>query len=193
LPELPAAKYGRFRSQYGLSAYDAGVLTTEPAVADYFEQAVAAISEPEKDRVSPKNVANWVSGELFGLLNQAGVSIEMARVPPEALATLASMVARGQINQNTAKQVLAEMFSSGESPEHIVDRRGLRQITDAALIADLVHQVLMENSQQVADYRSGKESLFRWLMGQVMHAAQGQANPQIVQQELERQIHRMES
>lgn len=191
LPELPAAKLERFRSQYGLSRYDAAVLTAEPAVAEFFEQAVAAIPPGEKGRLSPKRLANWLSGELFGLLNQAGISIETCRVSPEALAALAGMVAGGRINQNTAKQVLAEMFATGESPEQIVARRGLQQITDADTIANLVRRVLLEHPQQVADYRSGKEGLFRWLMGQVMQAAEGQADPQLVQQELAEQLREM--
>jgi len=182
LPELPAARFGRFRQQYGLSAYDAEVLVAERLVADYYETALNA------SQASPKLVANWVTGELFGLLNQAGESIETSQVSPEALAGLIQMVSRGEINQNTGKAVLGEMFRSGKSADEIVAARGLRQISDASSIAALVAQVLDENQAQVASYLSGNENVARWLFGQVMRAAKGQANPQVLQQELDRQL-----
>jgi aspartyl-tRNA(Asn)/glutamyl-tRNA(Gln) amidotransferase subunit B len=183
LPELPAAKYRRFQTQYGLSAYDAGVLIMEPAVADYFEQCAAAVPE-----AAPKVVANWIIGDLFGLLNQAGLAIEEGGVSPQALAALVRMVVQGQINQNTAKAVLDEMFTSRKPADIIVSERGLGQVSDSLVIASLVRQVLAQHPEQVAAYLQGKETLARWLFGQVMRAAQGQANPQIVQDELERQL-----
>jgi aspartyl-tRNA(Asn)/glutamyl-tRNA(Gln) amidotransferase subunit B len=183
LPELPAAKLDRFQAQYGLSAYDAGVLTNEPAVAAYFEVTVQAVPE-----LAPKVVANWIGGDLFGLLNQAAVGIEAARIPPAELAALLRMLAGGEINQNTAKMVLAEMFAGGESAEAIVIRRGLRQISDSEAIAELVRGVLDEHPNEVQAYLGGKETLAKWLFGQVMRAAGGQANPQVLQGELERQL-----
>jgi aspartyl-tRNA(Asn)/glutamyl-tRNA(Gln) amidotransferase subunit B len=182
LPELPAARYRRFRQQYGLGAYDAELLVAERAVADYFEAVLQAAG------ASPKTVANWIGSELFALLNQAGESIEAGRVSAPALAELIQMVGRGEINQNTAKNVLAEMYQSGASAGSIVDARGLRQISDASLIARLVAQVLAENPQQVESYLNGKQSVSRWLFGQVMRAARGQADPQVIQQELDRQL-----
>ncbi len=183
LPELPAAKLARFQSQYGLSAYDAGVLTMEPAVADYYEAALRAAPD-----VTPKSLSNWISGDLFALLNQAGVGLDESKVGPQALAQLVQMVAQGQINQNTGKTVLAEMFASGQSAESIVAGRGLGQLSDAAAIAALVQKVLDDNPGPLAEYRAGKESLAKWLFGQVMRAAQGRANPQVIQKELERQL-----
>jgi aspartyl-tRNA(Asn)/glutamyl-tRNA(Gln) amidotransferase subunit B len=183
LPELPAAKLRRFQSQYGLSAYDAGVLTMEPAAADYYEQSLQAAPE-----ASPKLMANWITGDLFGLLNQAGLDLQAAPVGPQALAELVGMAARGEINQNTAKAVLAEMFSSGKTAGQIVAARGLRQISDTGFISGLVKQVLDENPEQVASYLGGKETLSKWLFGQVMRAAKGQANPQVLQVELDRQL-----
>jgi aspartyl-tRNA(Asn)/glutamyl-tRNA(Gln) amidotransferase subunit B len=183
LPELPAAKLRRFQSQYGLSAYDAGVLTIEPAAADYYEQSLQAAPE-----ASPKLMANWITGDLFGLLNQAGLDLQAAPVGPQALAELVGMAARGEINQNTAKAVLAEMFSSGKTAGQIVAARGLRQISDTGFISGLVKQVLDENPEQVASYLGGKETLSKWLFGQVMRAAKGQANPQVLQVELDRQL-----
>lgn len=183
LPELPAAKFHRFREQYGLNDYDAGVLVAEQAVADYFEQVVK-----DTPGISPKVVTNWVSGELFGLLNQSGISIDSSKVPPVELAKLVQMVTGGKINSTTAKAVLVEMFATGVSVEAVVSQGGLRQISDTDSIAPLVSQVLAENPEQVTAYLEGKETLLRWLIGQVMRAARGQANPQVVQKELERQL-----
>jgi aspartyl-tRNA(Asn)/glutamyl-tRNA(Gln) amidotransferase subunit B len=174
LPELPAAKILRFRQQYGLSAYDANVLAVEPAVADYFEQTTA--SAPD---ITPKTVANWVTGEMFSLLNQAGIGIEAAPVSPLALAGLLRLVALGQLNQNTAKAVLNEMFRTGKSAPEIVSERGLSQISDSGFISDLVQRVLEENPAQVASYLGGKEAVSRWLFGQVC-AGPGSANPQVL-------------
>ncbi|HZD55875.1 MAG TPA: Asp-tRNA(Asn)/Glu-tRNA(Gln) amidotransferase subunit GatB [Anaerolineales bacterium] len=193
LPELPVEKFRRFRQQYGLSEYDAEVLVGEKAVADYFEATVAAAGQiagesPSGASVSPKMASNWITGELFGLLNQAGTDIEGARVTPPSLAGLLVMIAGGEINQNTAKGVLGEMFSSGKSAAEIVLERGLRQISDEDVIGQIVAQVLSQNAEQVSDYLDGKEPIAKWLFGQVMRAAKGKANPQVVQQELDRQL-----
>jgi aspartyl-tRNA(Asn)/glutamyl-tRNA(Gln) amidotransferase subunit B len=183
LPELPQVKLHRFQRQYGLGAYDAGVLIAEPAVAEYFERAAAYA-----EGISPKIVANWIIGELFALLNQAGVGVEAGLVSPAALAELVSLVAHGEISQASGKAVLAEMLASGKPASEIVAKRGLRQVSDVAAIAGWVERALAENPQQVAAYLGGKESVARWLFGQVMRLAGGQANPQVVQQELERQL-----
>ncbi|MCU0487427.1 MAG: Asp-tRNA(Asn)/Glu-tRNA(Gln) amidotransferase subunit GatB [Anaerolineales bacterium] len=183
LPELPAAKTQRFQVEYGLSAYDSGVLIVEPAVAAYFEEAIqVAPGTP------PKLVANWITGDLFGLLNQNNLDIEACRVSPSALAILVKMVANGEINQVTARGVLLEMFTNGGSAQEIVARRGLGQVSDQAAIAGWVTRALDENPTQVAEYLAGKEGLARWLFGQVMRLAQGKGNPQIIQQELEGQL-----
>jgi len=183
LPELPNAKYCRFQSQYRLSAYDAGVLTVESSIADYYERVLDAVPD-----AAPKVIANWITGDLFGLLNQAGKSIEESKVNPKALAGLIRMVAQGEINQNTAKTVLAEVFDTGKPVDEIVSERGLSQISDAAVISNFIQRVLRENPEQVTALLGGKEGVARWLFGQVMRAAQGRANPQILQRELERQL-----
>jgi aspartyl-tRNA(Asn)/glutamyl-tRNA(Gln) amidotransferase subunit B len=183
LPELPAARLRRFQEQYGLGAYDAGVLTVEPAVADYFEKTVRALPG-----VAPKVAANWISGDLFSLINQSGEGFDENRVSALDLARLIQMVVNGEINQNTAKAVLAEMFESHKTADSIVVERGLSQISDATLITQLIDQVLEESPAQVESYLSGKETISRWLFGQVMRAAKGQANPALVQQELDRAL-----
>jgi aspartyl-tRNA(Asn)/glutamyl-tRNA(Gln) amidotransferase subunit B len=186
LPELPDKRQRRFQAQYRLSPYDAGVLVAEKTVADFFEQTVTAAPD-----VSVKTIANWLTGELFSLLNQAGTSIESVNLTPAGLASLLQMINRGEINQNTAKAVLEEMFNSGRSAEEISAERSLRQISDAGTIAALVHQVLVENKEQVEAYLSGKEAVSRWLFGQVMRLAEGQGNPQVIQRELNRQLSAM--
>jgi aspartyl-tRNA(Asn)/glutamyl-tRNA(Gln) amidotransferase subunit B len=183
LPELPHAKLHRFMAQYALNDYDAGVLVAERPVADYFETAAAAAYG-----VPPKYIANWISGELFSLLNQSGKSIDSSPVSSQALAELVGMVVRGEINQTTGKSVLAEMFASGKRAAEIVVEGGLRQISDGDLIAGLVRSVLSENPYQVQTYLDGKAAVAKWLFGAVMRAAAGRANPQVVQQELERQL-----
>jgi aspartyl-tRNA(Asn)/glutamyl-tRNA(Gln) amidotransferase subunit B len=183
LPELPAARLRRFEKQYGLSSYDAGVLVAEQAVARYFEETVLAAPG-----ISPKLVANWVSSELFSLLNQSDMEIDASPVSHQALAGLLRVLASGAINNTTAKTVLAEMFSTGQPAEAIIAAQNLQQISDSSLIALLVSQVLAENPEQVASYHSGKETVARWLFGQVMRLAKGQANPQVLQAELDRQL-----
>ena len=141
-----------------------------------------------ESEVSPKLVSNWLTGEFFGLLNQSGLSIEQARITPEALASLIQMVAKSSINQNTAKNVLREMFDSGKSANEIVAEENLQQISDSNRIAEIVKQVLAENPSQVGEYLDGKDTIAKWLFGQVMRAAKGQANPQVVQAELDQQL-----
>jgi aspartyl-tRNA(Asn)/glutamyl-tRNA(Gln) amidotransferase subunit B len=188
LPELPIAKQRRFQKQYRLNEYDAGVLVAEKAVADYYEQSVAILATDPDAAASPKTIANWITGELFGLFNQYDVSIEQVRITPEALTSLVEMVSAGEINQNTAKQVLNEMFKSGRPADKIVTEGGLQQISDSDLLAELVEQVLLTNPDQVDEYVQGKDSIARWLFGQVMRTAKGKANPQVLQRELDKQL-----
>ena len=192
LPELPAPKLHRFSQQYQLTRYDAGVLVAEQTVADYFEQVMTAVNEQPGPEISPKMVANWITGELFGLLNQSSLSIEQTLVTPRALADLLLLISEGAVNQKTAKSVLALMFQSGKPANEIVAEQGLTQITDDSFITGLVADVLSDNPEQVEQYLQGKDSLARWLFGQVMRKAGGRANPQMVQDELNRQLERLD-
>jgi aspartyl-tRNA(Asn)/glutamyl-tRNA(Gln) amidotransferase subunit B len=188
LPELPHAKLHRFTRQYSLSDYDASVLVAEKSIADFYEVTVAVLAETHQAEENPKTVANWITGELFGLLNQHGVTIEQAALAPRDLASLLQLVAQGEINQNTAKVVLGEMFASGKPAVEIIAERGLTQISDRDFITELVDQVLSANPEQVDEYVHGKDSIARWLFGQVMRSAKGQANPQILQTELDKRL-----
>ncbi len=184
LPELPRDKYQRFIEQYGLTEYDARVLTSDKAIADYFE--TTAYSLPST--VTPKALANWITGDLFGLMNQAGITVADLKVRPEALAQLVGLVAEGEINPSTGKAVLSEMFQSGKGAKEIVEAKGLKQVSDEGLLAELVKQVLDENPEEVASFQAGKETVANWLFGQVMRKAAGKANPQVVRSELDRQL-----
>ncbi len=183
LPELPEARRSRFIEQYQLSAYDADVLVAEQEVAEYFETIF--VTGP---KINPKLAANWISGDLFGLLNQAGVNLSSARLSPQNLAGLLTLLEDGIINASTAKTVLSEMFASGESADAIVERRGLRQISDQEPIKAAISQLLAENPAEVQQFQEGKESLLNWFFGQVMRSMKGKANPQIVRDELQRQL-----
>ncbi len=182
LPELPEARQARFVETYDLSEYDAGLLVTDRAMADYYENVVAA------SEASGKIVANWITGELFRLMNETNQSIEDIQVPPDRLAELVTLVERGTINTNTGKEVLETMFSSGQDAQSIVDERGLAQISDATTLEKTIIRVLDENPDQVDEYLAGKKQVFGWLIGQVMRTTQGKANPQVVRDVLQSEL-----
>jgi aspartyl-tRNA(Asn)/glutamyl-tRNA(Gln) amidotransferase subunit B len=177
LPELPAAKRARFESEYGLSAYDANLLTEDRAIADYFEQAVQS---PKSQIQNPKTVANWMTGELFRLMNETRHSIGEVKVSPESLAELAALVAAGTINLPTAKTVFEEMYRTGRGPQAIVAEKGLAQVSDAGDIERLVEEVLAANPEQLATYLGGKTAVEQWFFGQVMRRTQGRGHPQVI-------------
>jgi aspartyl-tRNA(Asn)/glutamyl-tRNA(Gln) amidotransferase subunit B len=180
LPELPDAKKARFIAQYGLSAYDAGVLVAERASADFFE-AVAAGRDA-------KTAANWIMGELFAALHRKGLGIERSPVSPQQLGELLDLIADGTISGRIAKEVFAEMVETGAEPRAIVERKGLRQVSDAAAIAAAVAAVLAREADKVAQYRAGRDKLFGYFVGQVMRATAGKANPALVNQILRQKL-----
>jgi aspartyl-tRNA(Asn)/glutamyl-tRNA(Gln) amidotransferase subunit B len=177
LPELPRAKAERYQREYGLSAYDAGVLTAERAVAEYFEAAVAAAPAG----VDAKMISNWLTGELFRLMRARERSIEQVPITPRDLVALLEMVAAGRLTGASGKEVLEEMFVTGRPPAEVVAARGLAQISDEAALRPVVEKVLEENPGPLVELLEGKEPVLRFLMGQVMRATRGQANPQLAQ------------
>ena len=183
LPELPRARALRLQAQFGLTPYQADVLVMDSAAARYFEACVAAAPG-----VSPSTFANWILGEVMGWVNQGDRSFGDLRVAPAGLADLLRRVAADEINLTTAKAVLSEMLENGATAAEIIQRGDLRQISDSGFIADLVRQALAANPQEVKSYLSGKETLANWFFGQVMRQARGQANPQVVRAELDRQL-----
>ncbi|HTX93319.1 MAG TPA: Asp-tRNA(Asn)/Glu-tRNA(Gln) amidotransferase subunit GatB [Anaerolineales bacterium] len=182
LPELPEAKTGRFVSAFGLTAKEARLLTSEKSLADYFEKAVAAAKSPAK------TINNWIAGEFLRHVNELGLEIEGSPVPPAALAGLADLVTAKTINDNTAKEVLAEMFTTGQTAEAIVKAKNLGQISDASALEAIVAQILADNPKEVASYLAGKETVFQWMMGQVARLTKGKADPQVARQLLQQAL-----
>ncbi len=187
LPELPMEKRRRFVADYGLTSYAAGVLTSERSIGDYFEAAVQ--SSPE---VPPVKIANWLSGDLFGLLNQADIAFQDNAVSPADLTRLVELVETSKVNTTSAKTVLSEMFSSGRHPDDIVHTLGLNMIQDPELIERIVLQVLDENPLQVEDYLGGNTGILQWLFGQVMRQMEGRADPSAVHTALSAALHALE-
>ncbi|HEU4862228.1 MAG TPA: Asp-tRNA(Asn)/Glu-tRNA(Gln) amidotransferase subunit GatB [Candidatus Limnocylindria bacterium] len=184
LPELPAQRRVRYTDELGLSPYDADVLTSDVALADYFDAVVAA-------GVTPKAAANWIIGELSRLLNQhaaESLRADAVALRPEGLAELIGEVEAGSVSTTNAKAVLAAAFESGESPRAIIEREGLGAVSDAGAIGAEIEAVLAEFPSQVAEYREGKQQLFGFLVGQVMKRTAGRADAKLVNEELRRRL-----
>jgi aspartyl-tRNA(Asn)/glutamyl-tRNA(Gln) amidotransferase subunit B len=184
LPELPAARRARYVEQLGLSAYDAGVLTADVQLADYFDGVVTA-------GVAPKAAANWVTGEFSRLLNQHaadGLRAGVVGLRPEGLAELIGEVEAGRVSATNAKAVLARTFESGESPRAVIEAERLGQVSDSGLIGREVEAVLAEYPAQVAEYRAGKQQIYGFLVGQVMKRTAGRADAKLVNEELRRRL-----
>ena len=171
MPELPTAKKARFESQYGLSAYDANLLTSETVLADYYETVVKASG------AEAKSCANWVTGDLLGALNKLGKSIEESPISATQMAGLVARIADKTISGKIAKDVFEAMLAGEGDADSIIKAKGLVQITDEGAIAAAIDAIIAANPQQVADYRGGKDKLFGFFVGQAMKATQGKANP----------------
>ncbi len=183
LPELPNTKLERFKTEYSLRSEDAAILTADQDLANYFEAVMKAAPN-----INTKRAFHWLTGELFGLMKQARIKLSDINVNPQALAELLALLESDEINQATAKTVLDEIFQNGGSAEAIVEARGLRQISDHALITTWVTMVLAENPKELAAYQAGKEGLSNWFFGQVMRLAKDKADPRAIRLELEKQL-----
>ncbi|MBS0578491.1 MAG: Asp-tRNA(Asn)/Glu-tRNA(Gln) amidotransferase subunit GatB [Proteobacteria bacterium] len=182
LPELPDQKASRFARDYGLSAYDAGVLTASRELSVYYEDVVRAV--PHEAKLS----ANWVNGELAAALNKENLEITASRVPAERLAGLVARISDQTISGKIAKEVFESMWADGASADQVIESKGLRQITDTSAIEKVIDDVLAKNPGQLADYRSGKDKLFGFFVGQVMKATGGKANPAQLNQLLKKKL-----
>jgi aspartyl-tRNA(Asn)/glutamyl-tRNA(Gln) amidotransferase subunit B len=180
LPELPDEKRARFVEQYGLPAYDAGVLVAEQAIADFYE----TVARGRDARLA----ANWVTGDFFAALNRTGRSIEISPVSAASLGELLDLMADGTINGRIAKEVFEAMVDTGEGALVIVEKKGLRQVTDSGAIDAAVAKVLAANPDKLADYKGGKEKLFGFFVGQVMKAMAGKGNPALVNEALRKRL-----
>lgn len=180
LPELPDQKKHRFMKDFGLSAYDANVLIAERVRADYYETVA-------KGR-DAKLAANWVLNELLGALNKDNKSISESTIAAGQLGALVELISDNTISGKIAKDVFAEMYKSGKDPGQIVEEKGLKQVTDTGAIEKIVDEVIAENPDNVTAYRSGKDKLFGFFVGQVMKKSQGKANPNIINELLKKKL-----
>jgi aspartyl-tRNA(Asn)/glutamyl-tRNA(Gln) amidotransferase subunit B len=182
VPELPAQKRERFVRQYGVSPYDAGVLASDGALANYYERAADGAAKP-------KQVANWVLNDLQSALKNAELGIAQCPLPPEALKGLVALIDEGRISGTQAKEVFAGMFAEpGKTAAQVAEEKGLKQESDAGAIEALCDQVLAANPKAVAEFKAGKAASLNFLKGQVMKLSQGKANPNVVGEILARKL-----
>jgi len=181
LPELPEVRKQRFVQEYSLPAYDAGQLTASKALANYFELVA-------KTSGQPKLAANWVLSELAYLLKESGKEIDQSPVSAENLAGLIALIDKRTVSGKMGKDILASMFSSGKTAQEVMASQGLEQINDADKISAVAREIMAANPKQVEQYRAGKTATLGWFVGQVMKATRGQANPQLVQEVLKKEL-----
>jgi aspartyl-tRNA(Asn)/glutamyl-tRNA(Gln) amidotransferase subunit B len=181
IPELPDAKRVRFVKDYSLPEYDADMLTQSRAMADYYEEAVQLSGQP-------KIVSNWIMGELMRLLNTENKEIEDCPIRPDRLAGMIKLIHTGVISTKLAKTVFEEMYKTGKEAEAVVQEQGLVQVSDSGAIETIIDEVIKANPAQAAEYKSGKEKLFGFFVGQVMKASKGKANPDMVNQLLKKKL-----
>jgi aspartyl-tRNA(Asn)/glutamyl-tRNA(Gln) amidotransferase subunit B len=184
LPELPDAKAARFADEFGLSAYDAGVLVAERETAEFYE----AVVDPAGAKRDPKIAANWIAGDFFRRLNADDLEIADSPVSADGLGGLLDLIADGTISGKIAKDVFDEMFDSGKAAADIVEEKGLKQISDTGEIAAIVDRIIADNPEQADEYRGGNTKVAGWFTGQVMKATQGKANPQMVNELLREKL-----
>ena len=182
LPELPDAKRARFMSQYGLNKYDAGVLTSSREMADYYEAVV------KQAKADPKIAANWIAVELSGFLNRDNKDIAQSTVTAPMMAGLLKRLADNTISGKIAKDVLEAMWAGEGNADAVIEKKGLKQITDSGAIEKAIDDVIAKNPKQLEQYRAGKETLFGYFVGQVMKATQGKANPAQVNELLKKKL-----
>jgi aspartyl-tRNA(Asn)/glutamyl-tRNA(Gln) amidotransferase subunit B len=186
LPELPDARMHRFVAEYGIPEYDAGVLTSTKALADYYEEC-------GKRFPKPKVVSNWMMVELLRALNRDGIEVEQSRVTPTHLAELLRLIDDGTISGTLAKTVFDTIYTTGKSAAEIVQEQGLRQISDEGSLQATIAEILASHPDEVRDYRGGRDKLLGFFVGQVMKATQGKANPQAVNKLLREALAREEA
>lgn len=184
LPELPASKIKRYVAEYDLSPKEAHLLADDKGIAEYFDAVVAASSK----KIAPKKISNWITGELFRLLSEAGTEVGEVKIQPADFIALLTLLENNSINQPAAKQTFAAMFETGRPPQAIVEELGLQQISDTSALIEIAQTVIADNPKPVAQFRDGKDSVIKFLVGQVMRATRGKANPQLAEQVLREQL-----
>ena len=186
LPELPHQKVERFINDYGISKYDAEILTKEKEVADYFEEAI----KQNNGEITPILLVNWVTSNLFAILNKEGLSIKDSKISAVSLGKLVALLEKEAISSKIAKEVFEIMWHNpGKSPEEIIKENSMEQITDESVIEALVDDIINSNQDKVVEIKSGKEKLLAWMVGQVLKKSKGKANPELVQAILKKKIY----
>ena len=180
LPELPSAKKERYIKEFGIPEYDAGVLTADTEISFYFEKLIT--------KHEPKICVTWLTVELFGRMNKAGINFENLKISAENLVELLDLIKSGEISGKIAKDVLDEMFESGASATKVVELKGFKQVSDSSAIEKIIDDVMSKNENFVTDYRLGKDKLFGFFVGQVMKESKGQANPVMVNELLKKKL-----
>jgi aspartyl-tRNA(Asn)/glutamyl-tRNA(Gln) amidotransferase subunit B len=181
VPELPLERRSRFVRDLGLSEYDAGVLTDDRVVADYFEACLTAHN-------APKSVANWIMNDVLRNVNERGISIADFEVPPARLAELARLTDEGRVNTNAARGILGKMAKTGKDAGAVVKEEGLEQVSDESALAPVIEQVIRDNPRAVQDYLGGKKQALGPLVGEVMRQTRGKSNPKLVSEMLRKRL-----
>ena len=181
LPELPLVKRERFVKNYQIPAYDAGVLTADKALANYYEEVVKLCAKP-------KVASNWIMGDVMKFLNEDKLDIRQCPIKAQSLADMIRLIEEGAISGKMAKEIVEDMYKTGKSPQIIIKEKGLVQITDEGELVKTITSIIEANPGQLKDYRGGKEKLFGFFVGQVMKATQGKANPQLVNELLKKML-----
>ncbi|MFZ3156598.1 MAG: Asp-tRNA(Asn)/Glu-tRNA(Gln) amidotransferase subunit GatB [Smithella sp.] len=181
LPELPLVKRERFVKNYQIPAYDAGVLTADKALANYYEEVVKLCAKP-------KVASNWIMGDVMKFLNEDKLDIRQCPIKAQSLADMIRLIEEGAISGKMAKEIVEDMYKTGKSPQMIIEEKGLVQITDEGELVKTITSIIEANPVQIKDYRGGKEKLFGFFVGQVMKATQGKANPQLVNELLKKML-----
>jgi aspartyl-tRNA(Asn)/glutamyl-tRNA(Gln) amidotransferase subunit B len=181
MPELPQERKVRFLKEFGIPDYDAGVLTSSKALAQYYEECVRLYHQP-------KLVSNWVMVELLGLLNKEGKGIKESPISPQGLAEMLGLMEKGVISGKIAKAVFEEMYQTKKAAGEIVQEKGLTQISDEGELLRIIEEVIAAHPEPVGEYRAGKEKSFTFLVGQVMKASRGKANPALVNRLLQERL-----
>ena len=180
LPELPSAKKQRYVTEFGIPEYDAGVITNDGEITQYFEKLI--------QKHEAKLCVTWLTVEMMGRMNKLGINFENVKVSAEKLSELLDLIKSGEISGKIAKDVLDAMIESGESPASIVESKGLKQVSDSGALEKIIDEVIAKNQSSVDEYRSGKDRLFGFFVGQVMKESKGQANPGMVNDLLKKKL-----
>ena len=185
LPELPEARKQRLIADYSLPAYDADVITSTKAMAEYFDAVVAKAEDVARDA---KGISNWLMGDVSAYLNNNSITISEFQVAPEHVAALVALTNKGILSSKLAKAVFEEMVKSGKAPSVIIKEKGLEQVSDSGELGKLIDEVLAENPKSVEDFKAGKQQAMGFLVGQIMRKSKGKANPGMVNQMLKEKL-----